>query len=186
MYIICLGSGLSTFQKDLQKTLQMLAPEQGAGSAEERDRLDNGRRTRLEIEQRRLSLEALDKRISTDIDLPTVVQISPKQKTIIDAVRREMRVSGGIIDAEKRQERAKILNSRRMRLLLLAIFLSQTVSLIYEGRGQTLVTVATPLVCLMILWLVIEATIGPSACKVTRWAGEVFDRRLDATRVGRK
>jgi hypothetical protein len=172
MYIVCVGADLPTFRK----AMRMLFPERGADYAQERDRLDSERRIRLEIKQRRLSLEALDKRISTDINFPTVVEISTKQKAIVDAARREMRVSGEIIDAEKRQERAKSLNSRRMRLLLLAIFLSQTVSLIYSGREQTLMTVAAPLVCLAIFWLVIEARFGASACKFTCWARTVFDR----------
>ena len=161
----------------------MLMQERSESSAEERARLDDARRTRLEIEQRRQSLEAQESRIFTDIDLPTVIEISTKQKIVVDAARQELRLSGEIIDAEKRQERAKSLNSRRMRLLLLAIFLSQTVSLIYESREQTLMTVAAPLVCLMILWLVIEPRFGASACKVTCWARNVFDWRFSPAGV---
>jgi hypothetical protein len=113
----------------------------------------------LEIERLKVLLildqEKLPRRVYEFTSFNELVPFADeKTRRIVRAAKLE--IDKGIHERNERvKEINKGLNSRGMRLLLLAIFLSQTIPLVYRAQGPTLALETTALVCLALFWFLL-------------------------------
>lgn len=96
---------------------------------------------------------------SYNIESTFLFEVDPNLREVVRAAKMELHSDGDILESERREERAKAINSKGARLLLLAIFLSQVLALwalSQTGKESTLMAEAALLVCLITGWLIFE------------------------------